>query len=183
MNELYHHGVKGMKWGVRRYQNKDGSLTPAGKKRAADYRDKELNKLDKRWSTDKLDKRISKNIDRYNEEPSGRLILKITSDKFKSYQRSGMKKAESAALRNMRLKDIENERRAVGAKKVYNALAVGGGYLIATNTGHGIFATTNIRNFKTNRRVDQKKRNTITNQAAVDAYVYGENLRNKKRIR
>ena len=33
-NELYHHGVKGQKWGVRRYQNKDGSLTLAGKKRA-----------------------------------------------------------------------------------------------------------------------------------------------------
>lgn len=32
-NELQHWGVKGMKWGVRRYQNKDGSLTPAGKKR------------------------------------------------------------------------------------------------------------------------------------------------------
>lgn len=32
-NELYHYGVKGMKWGVRRYRNKDGSLTPAGKKR------------------------------------------------------------------------------------------------------------------------------------------------------
>lgn len=32
-NELYHWGIKGMKWGVRRYQNKDGSLTPAGKKR------------------------------------------------------------------------------------------------------------------------------------------------------
>lgn len=31
--ELYHWGIKGMKWGVRRYQNKDGSLTKAGKKR------------------------------------------------------------------------------------------------------------------------------------------------------
>lgn len=33
--ELYHWGTKGMKWGIRRYQNKDGSLTPAGKKRYA----------------------------------------------------------------------------------------------------------------------------------------------------
>ena len=32
-NELTHHGIKGMKWGIRRFQNKDGSLTPAGRKR------------------------------------------------------------------------------------------------------------------------------------------------------
>lgn len=33
--ELYHHGVKGMKWGVRRYQNADGTLTTRGKKKYA----------------------------------------------------------------------------------------------------------------------------------------------------
>lgn len=37
-SELYHHGIKGMKWGVRRYQNEDGTLTSKGKKHSALYK-------------------------------------------------------------------------------------------------------------------------------------------------
>lgn len=36
MNDLRHHGIKGQKWGVRRFQNSDGSLTAAGRKRYSD---------------------------------------------------------------------------------------------------------------------------------------------------
>lgn len=58
--ELRHHGVKGMKWGVRRFQRKDGSLTPAGKKRY--YDTPELN----RQKTDVKSAKRARNI-AYNE--------------------------------------------------------------------------------------------------------------------
>ena len=45
INELYHHGIKGQRWGIRRFQNKDGTLTPAGQKRRAKEYDKRLGKL------------------------------------------------------------------------------------------------------------------------------------------
>ena len=50
-DELTHFGIKGQRWGIRRYQNKDGSLTKAGKK----HYDKETANL-------KAEKKVLKNI-------------------------------------------------------------------------------------------------------------------------
>lgn len=47
-NYLAHWGIKGMKWGVRRFQNKDGSLTPAGRKRYDDYEESKARKQTQR---------------------------------------------------------------------------------------------------------------------------------------
>lgn len=54
-DELYHYGTKGQKWGIRRYQNPDGSLTEEGKKRYANYSER-ANKL--QGQIDKNSKKI-----------------------------------------------------------------------------------------------------------------------------
>ena len=99
-NSLYHHGIKGQKWGVRRFQKKDGSLTPAGRKRYDD--DGPGQKKQKEYKVPK-----NKSLHR----------LKI-EEKYKA-QGMSEKEAEQAAA-----KRIRGEQFAVGAAAVTVAACV-----------------------------------------------------------
>lgn len=63
-NELYHFGVKGMKWGIRRYQNKDGSLTLEGKRRLKSYVNDD-GSYTKKGLLVGFDRKVEKGIQRY----------------------------------------------------------------------------------------------------------------------
>ena len=57
-NHIEHHGIKGMHWGIRRYQNADGSLTAAGRRRY-EYREKDISRFESENEASR--KRIAKN--------------------------------------------------------------------------------------------------------------------------
>lgn len=61
-NELYHHGIKGMQWGKRRFQNNDGSLTAAGRERYSSKEEKRTAKIDSRIKKLELRKQQNKGV-------------------------------------------------------------------------------------------------------------------------
>lgn len=92
--ELCHWGIRGMKWGVRRYQNKDGSLTPRGQKR---YND-EMKKVRAETQKIKNQQRTAAKIDRLNAAKKNLEDLK-----------SGKKKVSDEAPRKKSASEMTDE--------------------------------------------------------------------------
>lgn len=80
--ELWHHGIKGQRWGVRRYQNADGSLTAAGQKRYdRDIRENNAKKKENRAIIDGPDPKrwVAEDLDRSKQlvDAHGNLVKEL----------------------------------------------------------------------------------------------------------
>lgn len=102
-SSLAHHGILGMKWGVRRYQNKDGSLTRAGKKHY-NISDAEIMKARRRYkanATLTAEQFTKENSYKYYKEHKSEIDAR--RDRAKQYLNS------EEGLRDIKIKDLETE--------------------------------------------------------------------------
>lgn len=118
-NELYHWGIKGMKWGVRRYQNPDGSLTAAGRKRYTD-KDGNLNADGKK----KFGNSVKTKTESEAETPKRKSVKDMTDDELNKAVIRARQEDEYNRLRPEPKPEVKNATAKAFAKRLVNEVAV-----------------------------------------------------------
>lgn len=135
MSELYHHGIKGMKWGVRRYQNEDGSLTAAGKARygSGDESGQKLSRKEKKLNKYKEQQAINL-VNRHNrfvnainsEIGAGRLSGEAANAVYVRGLERMTKELE--VIQTLSYKQMKQEKVAAGRKRMATIIKSMGTY-------------------------------------------------------
>lgn len=99
-NELFHHGIKGQKWGVRRYQNEDGTYTEAGLKR--------LHRKDVRWAKRNYNK-LYRQTYRKSKREFNRYLRKDLDKRLSREAKNGRQSKRCMNEYNRKLAEIMNK--------------------------------------------------------------------------
>lgn len=123
INELSHHGILGQKWGVRRYQNRDGTLTEEGKARLEKYRADETAKVEDNIRT--METKRDKALTRAGDNSSRAIDIDL------KYARKGEKYLkELEYIKSMTYSDMINDEHYREFKNYGKAFLLGSRYAL-----------------------------------------------------